>query len=260
PSEGGVYNVWSLDEEGTLVSWAVAAVKSEPEGSLSDLGLAPGAMLTLVRAAVFRVPHFLPPSYEEARDGLRTFGAAQLSATRVLVTTDIGVVVHVDLYKARTSPKVFRPKQQPWPAQECCIALSPHHRSFFLVASRNGALRLHFLEYEQAVWEWDPLERTETGALLWSPCSPTQFYVTTAAGEVATWDFSTRHDGPTRVATFSSSRVSAMDADGTAASTMSEHCLALAMDDGVVQVHLMGPADSSHQPNRDQIQEKLLNL
>ncbi|XP_049272034.1 cytoplasmic dynein 2 intermediate chain 1-like [Rhipicephalus sanguineus] len=239
PSEGG-YNVWSLDEEGTLVSWAVTAVKSEPEGSMSDLGLAPGATLKLVRAAVFLVPNFLPPSYEEARDGLRTFGAAQLSATRVLVTTDIGVVVHLDLYKARTSPKVFKPKQR--------------------VASRSGALRLHFLEYEQAVWEWDPLERTETGALLWSPCAPTQFHVTTAAGEVATWHLSTRSDGPTRVATFPSSRVLAMDADGTAASKTSEHCLALAMDDGVVQVHLMGPADSSHQLSRDQIQEKLLNL
>ncbi|XP_049524744.1 cytoplasmic dynein 2 intermediate chain 1 isoform X2 [Dermacentor silvarum] len=258
PSEGG-YNVWSLDEEGTLVSWAVAAVKSEPEGSLSDLGLAPGAVLRLVRAAVFRVPNFLPPSYEEARNGLRTFGAARLGATRVLVTTDIGVVVHLDLYNARTSPKVFSSKKKPWSAQECYIALSPHHPSFFLVASRNGALRLHFLEYELAVWEWGPLERTELGALLWSPCTPTQFYVTTAAGEVATWDLSTSRDGPTGVARFPSSRVLAMDADSALTSRTFESCLALAMDDGVAQVHLMGPADNS-QLNRDQIQEKLLSL
>ncbi|KAH7946466.1 hypothetical protein HPB49_025501 [Dermacentor silvarum] len=235
PSEGG-YNVWSLDEEGTLVSWAVAAVKSEPEGSLSDLGLAPGAVLRLVRAAVFRVPNFLPPSYEEARNGLRTFGAARLGATRVLVTTDI-------------------------------------------VASRNGALRLHFLEYELAVWEWGPLERTELGALLWSPCTPTQFYVTTAAGEVATWDLSTSRDGPTGVARFPSSRNNATTArERTGVVGHSDRVDiakpgvdhvdwvsakgsggALAMDDGVAQVHLMGPADNS-QLNRDQIQEKLLSL
>ncbi|XP_065285666.1 cytoplasmic dynein 2 intermediate chain 1 isoform X1 [Dermacentor albipictus] len=258
-SEGG-YNVWSLDEEGTLVSWAVAAVKSEPEGSLSDLGLAPGAALRLVRAAVFRVPHFLPPSYEEAREGLRTFGVARLGDTRLLVTTDIGVVVHLDLYKARTSPKVFSPKKKPWAAQECCISLSPHHPSFFLVASRDGALRLHSLEYEQAVWEWDPLERTELGALIWSPCAPTQFYVTTAAGEVTTWDLSMKHDGPTGVARFPSSRVLAMDADSALTSRTLERCLALAMDDGVTQVHLMGPADDSHRLSRDQIREKLLGL
>ncbi|KAH6931166.1 hypothetical protein HPB50_022597 [Hyalomma asiaticum] len=241
PSDGG-YNVWSLDEEGTLVSWAVAAVKSEPEGSLSDLGLAPGATLRLVlRGSTGRAEdlrsgsaerHACPGyhghriddgrplscrSYEEAREGLRTFGAAQLSATRVLVTTDI-------------------------------------------VASRNGALRLHFLEYEQAVWEWDPLERTETGALLWSPCAPTQFYVTTAAGGVVTWDLSTRHDRPTGTATFPSSRVLAMDADGTVTSRTSEHCLALAMDEGAAQVHLMGPTDNGSQLSRDEIREKLLNL
>lgn len=56
----GGYNMWSLDEEGTLVSWTVVEARSQPEGSLADLGLAPGAALSLVRNALFRVPDFLP--------------------------------------------------------------------------------------------------------------------------------------------------------------------------------------------------------
>ncbi|KAK8775311.1 hypothetical protein V5799_031343 [Amblyomma americanum] len=256
------YHVWSLDEEGTLVSWAVTEAQSEPGGSLTDLGLAPGARLRLIRASAFRVADFFPPSYdEETRDGLKTFGMAQLDATRVLVTTDIGMILHFDLYKAKTSPKVFKPKQKSSVAQECWISLSPHHPSFFLVASQNGALRLHFLEYEQAVWEWDPLEKTELGAILWSPASPARFYAAMASGEMAAWDLSADHAaGPPAVFRFPSSRVLVTDANHTSASWTFEPCLALAMDDGTVQVHLMDSRDESHHLDRNQIQKMLLSL
>ncbi|XP_077484875.1 cytoplasmic dynein 2 intermediate chain 1 [Amblyomma americanum] len=256
------YHVWSLDEEGTLVSWAVTEAQSEPGGSLTDLGLAPGARLRLIRASAFRVADFFPPSYdEETRDGLKTFGMAQLDATRVLVATDIGMILHLDLYKAKTSPKVFKPKHKSLVAQECWISLSPHHPSFFLVASQNGALRLHFLEYEQAVWEWDPLEKTELGAILWSPASPARFYAAMASGEVAAWDLSAGHAaGPPAVFRFPSSRVLVTDANHTSASRTFEPCLALAMDDGTVQVHLMDSRDESHHLDRDQIQKMLLSL
>ncbi|XP_077561846.1 cytoplasmic dynein 2 intermediate chain 1 isoform X2 [Haemaphysalis longicornis] len=214
----GGYNLWSLDEEGTLVSWAVVEAKSQPEGSLADLGLAPGAVLSLVRNAVFLVRDFLPQSYEQTRDGLRTFGFAQLNATRVLVTTDI-------------------------------------------VATKNGGLRLHFLEYERAVWEWNPADGPGFAAVHWSPRRPVLLYAATASGDVATWDLSLDGKAPTSVAKFPSSRVLAMDVNHTLTSTSMEPCLALAMDDGTVQVHLL-EADSNESLRLDceQIERTLLAL
>ncbi|XP_042148666.1 cytoplasmic dynein 2 intermediate chain 1-like [Ixodes scapularis] len=133
---GGSFNVLSLDEEGVLNIWAVVETRSERQGSQTDLGLAPLAKIGLLRAATVRVRDCLPSSDSDFIDGLSTydFECSPAHANRVLVATDLGCVLHCDLYGGKTSPKMYRSRDDNTQTDAKCLSCSPHRIPFFLVS------------------------------------------------------------------------------------------------------------------------------
>ncbi|CAN7981120.1 unnamed protein product, partial [Ixodes pacificus] len=259
-SKGGSFSVLSLDEEGVLNIWAVVETRSERQGSQTDLGLAPLAKIGLLRAATVRVRDCLPSSDSDFIDGLRTFDfeCSPAHANRVLVATDLGCVLHCDLYGGKTSPKMYRSRDDNTQTDAKCLSCSPHRIPFFLVGTGAGSLRLHSIKSELAVREWTT--PSEVKSVKWSPSNPAAFFSLDAEGRVSSWDLSRDDTMPILVTDLPSLKVLAMEVGPPVPVGSSDAALALAMEDGTVQVHVIDTRIAGDDRGYELAKETTLNL
>ncbi|KAM5255328.1 cytoplasmic dynein 2 intermediate chain 1 [Ctenodactylus gundi] len=213
------FHIASLDESGILNVWVVVELqKADMAGSISDLGLIPGGRIKLVHSSVIQLGDSLAHKDSEFWETTCTLNVRFLPSdpNRFVAGTDVGLISYGTRQDLRVSPKWFKPQQHGLrPVKVNVIDFSPFGEPIFLAGCSDGSLRLHQLNSEWPLLQWD----SSTGghavtSLQWSPTRPAVFLVQDDASTVYIWDLLESDLGPVARQPISSDRLVAMAVTG----------------------------------------------
>ncbi|XP_031556778.1 WD repeat-containing protein 60-like isoform X2 [Actinia tenebrosa] len=183
------FQLASLEQNAVINTWVVVELDiADIAGSESDLGLAPGGKIKLIKSSSL-------PLEADVRD-VRKNAALQTYTMRFLpqdpnhfyIGTDSGNVIHRVRHGGRAPPKTFGPEI------ECLVDVtaldvSPWQLPCILAGNRDGSIRLYNLTNELPLNTWT--HSTQGSSILsvqWSNSIPSMFFVLDANSTLYIWD------------------------------------------------------------------------
>ncbi|XP_068942170.1 cytoplasmic dynein 2 intermediate chain 1 [Petaurus breviceps papuanus] len=195
------FHIASLDENGILNIWVVVELpKADFAGSQSDLGLIPGGKIKLVHSSTIQLNNSFPPKINTSLRSMQTLIVKFLPSdpNRFVIGTDMGVISHGARHDSKVSPKLFKPQQrEERPVKVTVIEFSPFGEPVFLAGCSDGSIRLHQLNSEYPICQWNNSTNGQAIiALKWTQTRPAVFLVQDDISNIYIWDLLENDLGP----------------------------------------------------------------
>ncbi|GIY51522.1 cytoplasmic dynein 2 intermediate chain 1 [Caerostris darwini] len=184
------FHVVTLEDMGVINIWVVVEVlKPDISGIETDLGLAPGGKYRLVRSSCIPLYNLatLPPGQKLS---IRTFDFRLIpfDSSRMLVTTDAGIILHVTRHSGSIEPR-FYASELDSSSEVRCIDCSPHNEDIFLAGCNDGSIKMYNTKLVRPLMEFLHAARGEPVNLIkWSVVHPTVFCVLSSSSHIHFWN------------------------------------------------------------------------
>ncbi|XP_013391905.2 WD repeat-containing protein 60-like [Lingula anatina] len=198
------FQLASAEENAWVHLWVVAEISNPDEaGSESDLGLAPGGRVKLLKSSSCKLEN--PTRDVRLKSSLRAHELALSPAnpSNFYVGTDSGYVYHGVRSGGKAVPRTYKGEVDA-PVPVTCLDFPPFSHQCFLAGCADGSIRLHNLHLETPLVTW--LNSTNGNAvqvIRWSRSRPSVFYVLDAAAKLHVWDLLKDDAAPVNTETFS---------------------------------------------------------
>uniref|UniRef100_A0A4X2KTC8 Dynein 2 intermediate chain 1 n=1 Tax=Vombatus ursinus TaxID=29139 RepID=A0A4X2KTC8_VOMUR len=219
------FHIASLDENGILNIWV---------SKLHEKNLYLPSMKkdfrSLKRAITFCVPmqtlivKFLPSD-----------------PNRYIIGTDRGVISHGARHDSKVSPKLFKPQQrEERPVKVTVIDFSPFGEPVFLAGCSDGSIRLHQLNSEYPVCQWNNSTNGQAIiSLKWAQTRPAVFLVQDDISNIYIWDLLENDLGPVAKQLISPDKLIIATVMGDPEKTNRFLGLALAKTSGMIEIQYL---------------------
>ncbi|CAH1773790.1 unnamed protein product [Owenia fusiformis] len=181
------FQLASMEEQAVLNLWVVAEIVTADEaGSESDLGLAPGGRIKLLKSSAVHLEN----PVKTFKASLRAYEMQLLPSdpSHFYVGTDSGYVVHGVRYGGKAPPKGYKPEIEA-PVEVFCLDFNPFSFPIFLAGCADGSIRLHNIHSENAAICWaDSTEGRSIVSVHWSRSRPSMFYAVDTDSMIYAWD------------------------------------------------------------------------
>ncbi|XP_048236480.1 cytoplasmic dynein 2 intermediate chain 1-like isoform X2 [Haliotis rufescens] len=230
------FQLASVEQNAVVNLWVVAEISSpDMAGSESDLGLAPGGRIKLLKSSsvTLRSPN----------RAARTKGAIQAFEMQLLPTdlnhfyvgTDTGCVVHGVRFGSRGFPQGYAPSVES-PVNVTTIDFSPFGSPYLLAGCDNGCLHLYHTKSESPLLSWPAFSGGRAVCCVrWSRSRPAVFYVLDEDSMVHVFDLLENDSSPVSRDQITPGRAVTMCLTGATPSRPPQ--LLLALDNGRTEVH-----------------------
>ncbi|XP_074123398.1 cytoplasmic dynein 2 intermediate chain 1 isoform X2 [Sminthopsis crassicaudata] len=238
------FHIASLDENGILNIWVVVELsKADFAGSQSDLGLIPGGKIKLVHSSTIQLNSSFPPKVNTSLKPMQTLIVKFLPSdpNRFIIGTDMGVISHGARHDSKVSPKLFKPQQrEERPVKVNVIDFSPFGEPMFLAGCSDGSIRLHQLNSEYPICQWnDTTNGQAIIALKWTQTRPAVFLVQDDISNIYIWDLLENDLGPVAKQLISPDKLIAATVMGDPEKTNRFLGLALARTSGMIEIQYL---------------------
>ncbi|KAK3591390.1 hypothetical protein CHS0354_005310 [Potamilus streckersoni] len=177
-SAGLSFQLVSTEDMAVLHFWVVAEIMHpDPSGSESDLGLAPGGQVKLLKSSSLTLDG-------PARDGFLKTTMRALSMqllpsdpNQFYIATDLGFVFHGLRFSSRAYPSTHFAEIQT-PLDVTCIDFSPFEKPCFLAGYKDGSFSLYHTKSEKPIMTWSSVTQGRPIlSVMWSRSRPCLFFV-----------------------------------------------------------------------------------
>ncbi|KAL3835822.1 hypothetical protein ACJMK2_021293 [Sinanodonta woodiana] len=198
-SAGLSFQLVSTEDMAVLHFWVVAEIMHpDPSGSESDLGLAPGGQVKLLKSSSLTLDG-------PARDGFLKTSMRALSMqllpsdpNQFYIATDLGFVFHGLRFSSRAYPNTHSAEIQT-PLEVTCIDFSPFEKPCFLVSLATD---------ENPIMTWSSVTQGRPIlSVMWSRSRPCLFFVFDDSSNMYIFDLLERDATPKHIEKMSKERV-----------------------------------------------------
>ncbi|GFQ72558.1 WD repeat-containing protein 60 [Trichonephila clavata] len=184
------FHVITLEDMGVINIWVVVEVlKPDVSGMETDLGLAPGGKYRLVKSSYIHL-YNLTSILDCQKLSIRTFDfrLVPFDSSRILVTTDAGIILHVTRHSGGIEPRFYSSETEFLPEVRC-IDCSSHNEDLFLVGCNDGSIKLFNTKLVRPLMEFLHAAKGEPVNLLkWSIVHPSVFCVLSSSSHIHFWN------------------------------------------------------------------------
>ncbi|GFS75908.1 WD repeat-containing protein 60 [Trichonephila clavipes] len=184
------FHVITLEDMGVINIWVVVEVlKPDVSGMETDLGLAPGGKYRLVKSSYIHL-YDLTSILDSQKLSIRTFDfrLVPFDSSRILVTTDAGIILHVTRHSGGIEPRFYSSETEFSPEVRC-IDCSSHNEDLFLVGCNDGSIKLFNTKLVRPLMEFLHAAKGEPVNLLkWSIVHPSVFCVLSSSSHIHFWN------------------------------------------------------------------------
>eukprot|EP00056_Hartaetosiga_gracilis_P005878 m.90421 g.90421 ORF g.90421 m.90421 type:complete len:1158 (-) comp12303_c0_seq8:2353-5826(-) len=215
----GPIQIISVDDDGMLLTWTITEDKRAPlSGSLHDLGLHPGSLVSLRCSDMMFVQTQLPPqavdntkqsrkqSSSSSKDAFAALERGRVAHPllvsclaihprmpgHLLVGSNMNQIVHVGVGGQTVSPTFFTTAGRLCGTCES-IAIIPTNCDYFISAFNTGYLCIHKFNQSTPLRQWNHLCEN----VMFSKCRPAVFY-TIHRSTLHMWDLTLSDEGPSQ--------------------------------------------------------------
>ncbi|XP_067686428.1 cytoplasmic dynein 2 intermediate chain 1-like isoform X2 [Haliotis asinina] len=230
------FQLASAEQNAVVNLWVVAEISApDMAGSESDLGLAPGGRIKLLKSSSVIL--------QSPNRAARTKGIIQAFEMQLLPTdlnhfyvgTDTGCVVHGVRFGSRGFPQGYAPAVES-PVNVTTIDLSPFGSPYLLAGCDNGCLHLYHTGTEHPLLSWPVFSGGRAvRCVRWSRSRPAVFFVLDEDSMVHVFDLLENDSSPVSRDQISPGRAVTMCMTGATPSRPPQ--LLLALDNGRTEVH-----------------------
>ena len=187
------FQIATADTQGVINIWVVAEI-TNPDicGSLTDLGIAPGSRIKLIRTTSISI---LTPARVSSK--LKSKVAATLlnfhptDLSHYYIGTEDGLVIHGSRYTARPTPKCYSIKYQK--STVTSIDFHPFKSDYFVVSYAEGNFSLFNKEKSEPILVAESGEIVSLKRIMWSRIHPLIIYTLNEDKQMSVWDLSANH-------------------------------------------------------------------
>ena len=187
------FQIATADIQGVINIWVVAEI-TNPDicGSLTDLGIAPGSRVKLIRTTSISI---VTPARVSSR--LKSKVAATLlkfhptDLSHYYVGTEDGLVIHGSRYTPRPTPKCYAIKSQK--SSVTSLDFHPIKSDYFVVSYAEGNFALFNREKSEPILVAESGEIVSLKRVMWSRVHPLVLYTLNEDKQVSVWDLSANH-------------------------------------------------------------------
>ncbi|GFU28402.1 WD repeat-containing protein 60 [Nephila pilipes] len=184
------FHVITLEDMGVINTWVVVEVlKPDASGVETDLGLAPGGKYRLVKSSCISL-YNLTTILDSQKLSIRTFDfqLVPFDSSRMLVTTDAGITLHVTRHSGGIEPRFYSSETEFSPEVRC-IDCSTLNEDLFLVGCNDGSIKLFNTKLVRPLMEFLHAAKGEPVNLLkWSIVHPSVFCVLSSSSCIHFWN------------------------------------------------------------------------
>uniref|UniRef100_A0A4X2KKL5 Dynein 2 intermediate chain 1 n=1 Tax=Vombatus ursinus TaxID=29139 RepID=A0A4X2KKL5_VOMUR len=160
---------------------------------------------------------------------------------RYIIGTDRGVISHGARHDSKVSPKLFKPQQrEERPVKVTVIDFSPFGEPVFLAGCSDGSIRLHQLNSEYPVCQWNNSTNGQAIiSLKWAQTRPAVFLVQDDISNIYIWDLLENDLGPVAKQLISPDKLIIATVMGDPEKTNRFLGLALAKTSGMIEIQYL---------------------
>ncbi|XP_046582184.1 cytoplasmic dynein 2 intermediate chain 1-like isoform X1 [Haliotis rubra] len=230
------FQLASVEQNAVVNLWVVAEISApDMAGSESDLGLAPGGRIKLLKSSSVTLQS--PNRAAKTKGGIQAFEMQLLPTdlNHFYIGTDTGCVVHGVRFGSRGFPQGYAPAVES-PVNVTTIDFSPFGSPYLLAGCDNGCLHLYHTGTENPLLSWPVFSGGRAvHCVRWSRSRPAVFYVLDEASMVHVFDLLENDSSPVSRDQITPGRAVTMCLTGATPSRPPQ--LLLALDNGRTEVH-----------------------
>jgi len=248
------YQLATLEENSQVNLWVVAEINTpDLAGSESDLGLAPGGRIKLIKSSSIQLES--PLRDQRFRTTMKCFDMQLLPSnnSHYYVTTDVGCVIHGVRYGGKAPPKAFRTEFDAL-VHVTSIDFSPFTEPVFLAGCADGSLRLYHVDGEHPLISWpNATDGRPIKMVRFCRSRPSVFFVLDNQSCIYIWDLNMDDAMPLKSERISKSSVTSFclsnDHSATGVGLAGRRPqMVVCLDSGAVEVHTISKEFSALMP------------
>ncbi|XP_054707121.1 cytoplasmic dynein 2 intermediate chain 1-like [Uloborus diversus] len=237
------FHVLTLEDMGIINVWVVVKVlKPDISGVDSDLGLAPGGKLRLVKSTSLPL-YSLSSLPVEQKTNLRTFDfqVVPFDSSRLIVTTDAGICLHVTRLSGNVEPRYYL-SDPTFSTEIRCLDFSPCMEDLFLVGCSDGSVKLFNVKFARPLLTLPQAAKGDpVNVLHWSTIHPAVFCVLSTSSTLYMWNIMKDTIAPVRSYHFADLRITwfvfRSERNSEGKTSRQNLNMILSKDNGEVEIH-----------------------
>ncbi|KAH9514332.1 SWI SNF, matrix associated, actin dependent regulator of chromatin, sub c, member 2, partial [Bulinus truncatus] len=200
----------SIDETAVLNLWVLAEVAApDTAGSETDLGLAPGGKMKLLRSSSVTISN--PNKFLSQELKALDLRFNPLDLNHFYVATDAGCIVHRVRFGSRVYPQFYSSLVDS-PVPIVSVDFSPFGQPYFLAACQDGSLQMYQTKIDKPIATWrDFTSGTSIISVRWSQSRPAVFFVLDSSSAVYTFDLVENGLAPVKMDRLTLARVNCIE-------------------------------------------------
>ncbi|KAH9514333.1 WD repeat-containing protein 60 [Bulinus truncatus] len=204
------FQLASIDETAVLNLWVLAEVAApDTAGSETDLGLAPGGKMKLLRSSSVTIIN--PNKFLSQELKALDLRFNPLDLNHFYVATDAGCIVHRVRFGSRVYPQFYSSLVDS-PVPIVSVDFSPFGQPYFLAACQDGSLQMYHTKIDKPIATWkDFTSGTSIISVRWSQSRPAVFFVLDSSSAVYTFDLVENGLAPVKMDRLTLARVNCIE-------------------------------------------------